>query len=100
MMVCDLARMLIMGSVVVAAVRCADHGPTIRGRVADWSCDCVLRRRVPELRPGLVDRDQLHDGNGKLGATQAFAQVAGPGLGGVLFGLLRASAMAVDAFSY
>ena len=41
------------------------------------------------------------DGNGKLGATQSFAQVAGPGLGGGLVGLMgAASAMAVDAISY
>src|SRR4029077_11763958 len=39
--------------------------------------------------------------NGKLGATQSFAQVAGPGLGGGLVGLVGAArAMGVDAFSY
>jgi hypothetical protein len=42
----------------------------------------------------------LHDGNGKLGATQSFAQVVGPGLGGGLFGVLKAGAMGIDAFSY
>jgi predicted MFS family arabinose efflux permease len=50
--------------------------------------------------PGLIGRDQLADGNGKLAATQSFAQVAGPSLGGVLYGLLRAGAMTADAVSY
>jgi len=41
------------------------------------------------------------DGNGKLGASQAFAQVAGPGLGGGLVGLVGAAgAMAADAISH
>jgi Transmembrane secretion effector len=50
--------------------------------------------------PFLLERTQLHDANGKLGATQAFSQVAGPGLGGALFGLLKAGAMAADAISF
>jgi hypothetical protein len=48
----------------------------------------------------LVDREQLHDGNGKIGATQSFAGVVGPGLGGALFGLLKAGVMTADAVSY
>jgi MFS family permease len=51
--------------------------------------------------PVVVDRDRLVEGNGKLGATQAFAQVTGPGLGGALAGLIGAArALAVDALSY
>jgi predicted MFS family arabinose efflux permease len=50
--------------------------------------------------PALIRADQLADGNGKLSVTQSFAQVAGPGLGGALFGLLRAGALTVDAISY
>ena len=50
--------------------------------------------------PGLIGSEQLVDGNGKLGATQSFAQVAGPGLGGALFGFLRAGATSADAVSY
>jgi MFS family permease len=38
--------------------------------------------------PVVVAREQLVDGNGKLGATQSFAQVVGPGLGGALVGLV------------
>jgi MFS family permease len=51
--------------------------------------------------PVLIDKEDLMDGNGKLGATQSFAQVVGPGLGGGLVGLFGAArAMAADAISY
>jgi predicted MFS family arabinose efflux permease len=51
--------------------------------------------------PVVVTREHLVDGNGKLGASQSFAQVVGPGLGGALVGLVGAAgAMATDAISY
>jgi MFS family permease len=51
--------------------------------------------------PALVDRDQLVDGNGKLEASRAVAQVAGPGATGVLLRVLGAPLLiAVDAASY
>ena len=101
MIVCDIARMLILGSVVVAAA----FGVLTMAQLfavgfltglATVFFDVAYQSYVPAL----VARDQLHDGNGKLGATQAFSQVAGPGLGGALFGLLKAGAMAADAISY
>nr|WP_221204043.1 MFS transporter [Modestobacter versicolor] len=51
--------------------------------------------------PALVDRDQLVDGNGKLEASRAVAQVAGPGLTGVLLRLVGAPVLVlVDAASF
>lgn len=51
--------------------------------------------------PALVDRDQLVDGNGKLEASRAVAQVAGPGITGVLLRVLGAPLLiAVDAASF
>ncbi|WP_138758309.1 MFS transporter [Modestobacter altitudinis] len=51
--------------------------------------------------PALVDRDQLVDGNGKLEASRAVAQVAGPGATGVLLRVLGAPLLiAVDAVSF
>jgi Na+/melibiose symporter-like transporter len=51
--------------------------------------------------PTLVDRDQLVDGNGKLEASRAVAQVAGPGITGVLLRVLGAPLLiAVDAVSF
>jgi MFS family permease len=51
--------------------------------------------------PSLVEREQLVDGNGKLEFSRATAEIAGPGLGGALVGLLTAPvAVAADAASY
>jgi Major Facilitator Superfamily len=51
--------------------------------------------------PGLVRREQIQQANGGLEASRAAAAVAGPGLGGALVSLLRASgAVIVDAASF
>ena len=51
--------------------------------------------------PAVVDHRQLMDANGKLGTTQAFAEFAGPSLGGGLVGLIGAArTVAADALSY
>jgi predicted MFS family arabinose efflux permease len=51
--------------------------------------------------PSLVARDQIVDGNGKLEASRAVAQVAGPGLAGVLLRYLGAPLLiAFDALSF
>jgi MFS family permease len=51
--------------------------------------------------PALVDRDQIVDGNGKLETSRAVAQVAGPGLTGVLLKLVSAPVLVVaDAVSF
>jgi MFS family permease len=101
MIVCDTARILILGSVAAAAA----FGVLTMAQLfavgfltglATVFFDVAYQSYVPSL----VAREQLHDANGKLGATQAFSQVAGPGLGGALFGLLKAGAMAADAISF
>ncbi len=51
--------------------------------------------------PSLVERDELSDGNSKLETSRSAAQVAGPGLAGVLVGALKAPyAIAIDAASF
>ncbi len=51
--------------------------------------------------PVLVERDELVEGNGKLQASEAAAQVVGPGLGGGLIGAVGAPlAVVADALSY
>lgn len=51
--------------------------------------------------PSLVDRDELREGNSKLEISRSTAQLAGPGLGGVLVELITAPyAVLVDAFSF
>jgi MFS family permease len=50
--------------------------------------------------PSLVDRDQLVDGNGKLETSRSAAQIAGPGMAGVLIGVITAPfAILIDAVS-
>jgi MFS family permease len=51
--------------------------------------------------PSLVTRDQLQEGNAKLEISRAGAAVVGPGLAGVLIGVVRAPfAVALDALSF
>ena len=51
--------------------------------------------------PSLVATDQLVDANAKLETTRAAAQVAGPGIGGVIVAVLRpAAAMILDAVTF
>jgi MFS family permease len=51
--------------------------------------------------PTIVERDQLVEGNAKLELTRQASQRLGPGLAGILIGILTASiAILVDAVSY
>ncbi|HEX4897869.1 MAG TPA: MFS transporter [Candidatus Limnocylindrales bacterium] len=51
--------------------------------------------------PSIVERDQLVEGNSKLEITRSASQIAGPGIAGVLIGLLRAPfAIVLDALSF
>lgn len=51
--------------------------------------------------PVIVGREHLIVANGRIGASDGFAQLSGPSLGGFLVGLLSASrAIAVDSLSY
>jgi MFS family permease len=51
--------------------------------------------------PSLVERGQIGEGNSKLEVSRSAAQVAGPGLGGLLVGALSAPyAIAADAASF
>jgi MFS family permease len=51
--------------------------------------------------PALVERKEIIDGNAKLEISRSAAQTAGPGVAGVLIGLLKApAAILIDAFSY
>jgi MFS family permease len=99
---CDVARLVIIGSVPLAAVLGVLtlgqlYAVAVTAGVATVFFDVAYQSYLPVV----VDRDHLVEGNGKLGATQAFAQVTGPGLGGALAGLIGAArALAVDALSY
>ncbi|GAA2898239.1 MFS transporter [Streptosporangium fragile] len=51
--------------------------------------------------PGLVGRERLMEANGKLQVSESVAEIAGPGIAGVLISAISAPVViAVDAFSY
>jgi MFS family permease len=51
--------------------------------------------------PALVERQEIIDGNAKLEISRSAAQTGGPGLAGVLIGLLKAPpAILIDAISF
>jgi MFS family permease len=99
---CDVARMLIIGSVpVAAAFGVLSMAQLYAVAVTAGVCTVFFDVSYQSYLPVLISTDDLVDGNGKLGASQSFAQVAGPGVGGALVGLFGAArAMSADAISY
>jgi MFS family permease len=102
MISCDVARLLIIGSVPVAYAA---------GVLALWQlyavavlagvCTVFFDVSYQSYLPSLMAQEHLMDANGKLGATSAFAELVGPGLGGGLVGAFGAAgAMTADAVSY
>ncbi|MGH3151432.1 MAG: MFS transporter [Streptosporangiaceae bacterium] len=99
---CDAARLVIIGSVPVAAALGVLTLAQLYVVAATAGVFTVFFDvSYQSLLPALVAKEDLVDGNGKLGATQSFAQVTGPGIGGGLVGLVGAAgAMTADAISY
>jgi len=102
MLWCDAARLVAIGSVPVAAAFGAlSLGQLYAVALVSGLFSVFFSVAYPSYLPTLLTRDQLVDGNGKLGTTQSFAQIAGPGLGAALVGAFGAAwAMAGDAVSY
>ena len=102
MMWCDVARVVLVGSIPIVAVL---------GSVTLWQIYLValfggalsvfFDVAYQSYVPALVQGEQLVDANGKLGTTNAFAGLLGPSIGGALVGLIGAAkAVAVDAASF
>jgi MFS family permease len=102
MIACDAARLLIVASVPVAwAVGVLGMAQLYAVAITAGICTVFFDVSYQSYLPSLLKREHLMDSNGKLGATQAFAQLAGPGLGGGLVGAFGAAgAMTADAVSY
>lgn len=102
MLACDVARALIIGSVPLAwALGILTLGQlyvvALMAGVATVFFDVSYQSYLPVLLP----QEHLMGGNGKLGATQSFAQLAGPGLGGGLVAAVGAAGtMTTGAVSY
>ena len=98
----DFGRMIVLGSIPLV---------TLMHHVTLWQVYTVVAVAA-SLRvffdiadqsylPTLLTRDQLSDGNGKLRATETFADTVGPTLGAALAGLVGAArAVAADSLSY
>jgi MFS family permease len=99
---CDLARLLLIGSVpVAAALGVLTLAQLYIVAVAAGVCTVFFDVSYQSYLPALLRQEHLMDGNGKLGATQSFAQLAGPSLGGGLVAAFSAAgAMSADAISY
>lgn len=98
----DLARALLLATVPVAqafgALTLAQlYAVALLSSVLTVFFDVAYQSVLPLL----VEPDQLVDGNGKIGASQSFAQLGGPPLGGLLVAAVGgAYAVAVDAASF
>ncbi|HET9898019.1 MAG TPA: MFS transporter [Streptosporangiaceae bacterium] len=102
MLGCDAGRMLVIGSVPLAAAFGLLKLPQLYiAAVLTGLLSVFFDIAYQSYLPLLIDRDQLMDGNGKLTTSYQLAKVGGPGLGGALVGVLGAAgAMAVDAISF
>lgn len=102
MIVGDLGRAIALGSIPVAFA--LDALTIWQLYVVGFTVGCFtvfFDVAYQSYLPSVVDRDQLVEGNSKLEITRSASQILGPGLAGVLIGLLRAPlAILVDALSY
>ena len=102
LIVADLGRMLALASVPVAWALGLLRLPQLYATgflvgVLTVFFDVAYQSYLPSL----VEREQLVEGNSRLALTQSAAEVAGPGIGGLLVSLASAPyAVAVDAASY
>lgn len=98
----DVCRMLLIGSVPVAAACGALTIGHLLGVAFGTGVATVLFQvAYQSYLPEIVTPDDLAEGNAKLQGTQAAAGIAGPGLGGLLVQVFRAPfALVADAISY
>jgi len=98
----DLGRAAILGSVPLAwALHVLYLWQLYAAAFLAGICTVLFDVSYQAYLPSLVERDELVEGNSKLEASRAGAQLAGPALGGFLVQLLRAPvAILADALSY
>jgi MFS family permease len=102
MLGCDLVLAVTTGSVPAAqAAGVLTLGQLYLVALVSSACGAIFLVAYTSYLPELIGPGQLRDGNAKLSTTQSAAQVAGPGLGALLVGLLGpALALIADAVSY
>lgn len=99
---CDLVRMLLIGSVpVAAALGLLGLAQLYLVAFGTGIATVFFQVAYQAYLPTLVRRDDLAEGNAKLQGSESVATVGGPGIGGLLAQLMRAPyALAADAASY
>jgi MFS family permease len=98
----DSARLVIIGSVpVAAAFHWLTLGQLYAVALAAGVCTVFFDVSQQSFVSHLLDRDDLTEGFGKLGASASFAQVSGRGLASALVAVIGAAkAVTADALSY
>ncbi|MGL5852972.1 MAG: MFS transporter, partial [Phycicoccus sp.] len=102
MVTADLAASAAVVSVPVAwALGLLTLQHLLIAALATGTASVFVRSAVPALLPQVVGTDDLAPANARLFGTDSAMQVAGPGLGGLLVGLVSAAwALFADAVSF
>ncbi|HVF74738.1 MAG TPA: MFS transporter [Acidimicrobiales bacterium] len=102
LIVADIGRALVLATVPVAyAFDALTMGHLFMVAVATGALTVFFDVAYQSYLPTLVSPDQLVEGNSRLELSRSAAQVAGPGLAGVLVQLVRGPmAIAVDSVSF
>ncbi len=98
----DLGRALILGSIPIAyLLDVLTLGQLYVVGLLAGTCTVFFDLSYQSYLPSVVERSELGEGNSKLEVSRSSAQVAGPGLGGVLVSALTAPyAILADALSF
>jgi predicted MFS family arabinose efflux permease len=98
----DIGRALVLGLILLLTV--AGLAKMIHLYVAAFlvgSLTILFKLAYHAYVPSLVRREQLVEANSKLGATESLAEIASPGLGGLLVQIVSVSfVLLLDAISY
>jgi MFS family permease len=99
---CDVGRAIALATVPIAYAFDVLTYPQLLAVVfTTGSLTVFFDVAYQSILPALVERDQLADGNAKLEISRSAAQLAGPGLGGLLVQWVRAAAaVTADAISF
>jgi len=102
MIAADLGRAVLLASIPLAAVWGSISMPQLYGVIALTGILTVFFNiAYRSILPALVGREQLLDGNSKLAISAATAEIAGPGITGILVQLITAPiAILFDALSF
>ena len=99
---CDIGHAAALASIPIAsAAGVLTYAQLVAVVFVTGSLTVFFDVAYQSILPALVDREQLTDGNAKLEISRSGAQLAGPGIGGLLVQWVgAASAVTADAVSF